>query len=152
MLCFCVKISQFFTSLSSDMLYSLIRCGNKDSSICVYAAKKNASHANEVLPQDTTHFTQRSPYQRRSLCQDPAGDRTIRRPDYRKQTQTEVIRTSLPFIRSGQNILQGTVKGGKKTRQTKEELGRQHQEMDRPGVREVPDGSGEQGKMEGNWF
>ena len=31
---------------------------------------------------------------------------------------------------------------------TKKELGRQHQEMDRPGVRQVPEGSGEQGKME----
>ena len=36
---------------------------------------------------------------------------------------------------------------GKKTRQTEEEVGRQHQEMDRPGVRHVPEGSGEQGKM-----
>ena len=34
------------------------------------------------------------------------------------------------------------------TRQTEEELGRQHQGMDRPGVRQVPEGSGEQGKME----
>ena len=45
-------------------------------------------------------------------------------------------------------ILQGTVKGGKKTRQTEEEVGRQHQGMDRPGVRQVPKGSGKQGKME----
>ena len=45
-------------------------------------------------------------------------------------------------------ILQGTVKGGKKTRQTEEEVGRQHQGMDRPGVRQVPEGSGEQGKTE----
>ena len=37
---------------------------------------------------------------------------------------------------------------GKKTRQTEEEVGRQHQGMDRPGVRQVPEGSGEQGKME----
>ena len=37
---------------------------------------------------------------------------------------------------------------GKKTRQTEEEVGRQHREMDRPGVRQVPEGSGEQGKME----
>ena len=29
-------------------------------------------------------------------------------------------------------ILQGTVKGGRKTRQTEEEMGRQHQVMDRP--------------------
>ena len=40
---------------------------------------------------------------------------------------------------------------GKKTRQTEEEVGRQHQGMDRPGVRQnVPEGSGEQGKMEKN--
>ena len=32
-------------------------------------------------------------------------------------------------------------------RQTEEEVGRQHQGMDRPGVRQVPEGSGEQGKM-----
>ena len=38
-------------------------------------------------------------------------------------------------------ILQGT-------RQTEEEVGRQHQGMDRPGVRQVPEGSGEQEKME----
>ena len=31
---------------------------------------------------------------------------------------------------------------------TKEEVGRQHQGMDRPGVRQVPEGSEEQGKME----
>ena len=45
-------------------------------------------------------------------------------------------------------ILQGTVKGGKKTRQTGEEVGRQHQGMDRPEVRQVLEGGGEQGKME----
>ena len=36
----------------------------------------------------------------------------------------------------------------KKTRLTEEEVGRQHQGMDRPGVRQVSEGSGEQGKME----
>ena len=45
-------------------------------------------------------------------------------------------------------ILQGTVKGEKKTRQTEEEVGRQLQGMDRPGIRQVPEASGEQGKME----
>ena len=49
-----------------------------------------------------------------------------------------------------QTILQGTVKGGGKTRQTEEEVGRQHQGMDRPGVRQVPEGRGEQRKMEGS--
>ena len=37
---------------------------------------------------------------------------------------------------------------GKKTWQTEEEVERQHQGMDRPGVRQVPEVSGEQGKME----
>ena len=54
----------------------------------------------------------------------------------------------LMFIRSGQNHLARHSERGKKTRQTEEEVGRQHQGMDRPGVRQVPEGSGEHGKME----
>ena len=54
----------------------------------------------------------------------------------------------LPFVRSGQHHLARHSERGKKTRQTDEEVGRQHQGMDRPGVRQVPEGSGEQGKME----
>ena len=38
--------------------------------------------------------------------------------------------------------------GGKNTRQTEEEVGRQHQGMDRPGVRQVLEGSGERAKTE----
>ena len=53
-----------------------------------------------------------------------------------------------PFIRSGQNHLARHSERGKETRQTEEEVGRQHQGMDRPGVYQVPQGSGEQGKME----
>ena len=45
-------------------------------------------------------------------------------------------------------ILQGTAKRGKKTRQTEKEVGRQHQGMDRPGVRQVLEGCEEEGKME----
>ena len=37
---------------------------------------------------------------------------------------------------------------GKKTRQTEEEVGRQHQEMDSPGARQVQAGSGEQWEKE----
>ena len=37
----------------------------------------------------------------------------------------------------------------KKTRQTEEEVGRQHQGMTKPGLRQVPEGSGEQEKLEG---
>ena len=52
------------------------------------------------------------------------------------------------FIRSGQNHLARHSERGKKTRQTEEEVGTQHQGMDRPGVWQVPEGSGELGKME----
>ena len=77
------------------------------------------------------------------------GNLTTRRPpDDRKETQTAVVWLCLPSIRSGQNHLARNSEGRKKTRQTKEEVGRQHQGMDRPAVRQVPEGSGEQGKME----
>ena len=49
---------------------------------------------------------------------------------------------------SGQNHLARHCERGKKTRQIEEEVGRQHQGMDRPGVRQVPEGCREQGKME----
>ena len=58
-----------------------------------------------------------------------------------------VIWSCLPFIRSGRNHLARHSERGKKTRQTEEEVGRQHQGTDRPGVRQVPEGGGEQGKM-----
>ena len=64
------------------------------------------------------------------------------------EMQTAVVWSCFPFIRSGQNHLARHSERGKKTRQTEEEMGRQHQEMDRPGVWQVPEGSGEQGKME----
>ena len=113
------------------------------------APKKNTSHGKEVLLKDTTHLIQRPCYQRGSPCQDPAGNWTTRRPpDHRKETQTAVVWSCLPFIRSGQNHLARHSERGKKTRQTEEEAGRQHQGMGRPGVRQVPEGSGEQGKME----
>ena len=87
--------------------------------------------------------------QRGSPCQDPAGNRTTRRPpDHRKETQTAVVWSCLPFIRSGRNHLARHSERRKKTRQTEEEVGRQHQGIDRPGNPQVLGGSGEQGKME----
>ena len=59
-----------------------------------------------------------------------------------------MVWSDLPFIRSGQNYLARHSERGKKTRRTEVEVGRQHQGTDRPGVRQVPEGSGEQGKME----
>ena len=44
-------------------------------------------------------------------------------------------------------ILQGTVKGGRRQGRQEEAVGRQHKRMDIPGARQVPEGSGEQGKM-----
>ena len=67
---------------------------------------------------------------------------------HRKETQTAVVWSCLPFIRSGQNHLARHSKRRKKTRQTEEEVGRHYQGMDRPGVWQVPECSGEQGKME----
>ena len=52
-----------------------------------------------------------------------------------------------PVHQVWQNHLARHSERGKKTRQTEEEVGR-HQEMDRPGVRQVPEDSGEQGKVE----
>ena len=92
----------------------------------------NHGPSQQSSKEEYKHLIRRSCHQRRSPCQDPAGNRTKRRPpDHRKEIQTARHSES-----------------GKKTRQTKEEVGRHHQGMDRPGVRQVPEGSGEQGKLE----
>ena len=70
---------------------------------------------------------------------------TPRPPDHCKEMRTAVVWTCLPFIGSGQNHL-ARHNERKKTRQTEEAVGRQHQRMDKPGVRQVPEGSGEQKK------
>ena len=75
-------------------------------------------------------------------------DHTKTSPDHRKETQTAVVWSCPPFIRSGQNHLARHSEKRRKTRQTEEEVGRQHRGMDRPGVCQLPEGSGEQGKME----
>ena len=87
------------------------------TSICLYAyeswtlsraPKKNTSHGNKVLTQDTTHLIQRPCYQRGSPCQDSADNWTTRRPpDNCKETQTAVVCSS----GLAKTILQGTVKG-----------------------------------------
>ena len=62
-------------------------------------------------------------YQRGSPCQDPAGNWTTRRPpDDRKETQTAVVWSCLPFNRSGQNHLARHGEKGKRKRQTEEEV------------------------------
>ena len=74
-----------------------------------------------------------------------------RLPGHCKETQIEAVWTRLPFIRSGQNHLVRHCERGKKTTQTEEEVGRQHHGMDRSGVRQVPEGSGDR-ENGGNWL
>ena len=69
-------------------------------------------------------------------------------PDDRQETQTAVVWSCFLFIRSGQNHLARHRESGTKIRQIEEEVGRQHQGTDRPGIRQVPEGSGKQVKME----
>ena len=79
------------------------------------APKKNTSHESKVPPQDTTHLIQRPCYQRGSPCRDPGGNRTSRRPSgHRKETQTAVVWSLLPFITSGQNHLARHSEGGRR--------------------------------------
>ena len=110
------------------------------------ARKRPRSFCQKCRWQDTPTHAYTLDATRKS-CQDPAGNRTTRRPDHRKETQTAVVWSCLPFIRSDQIYLARHSERGKKIRQTEEEIERQHQGMDRPGVRQVPEGSGEQGRM-----
>ena len=78
--------------------------------------------------------------------------RSSRQPDHTRTPLTIVKRRKLQWYghvsrSSGlaKTIMQGTVKGGRKTGQTEEKVERQYQGMDRPGVRQVPEGSGERG-------
>ena len=85
----------------------------------------------------------------KKVCQAPAGNWTRWiPPDYYKEMQSAVVWSYLPCIRSRQNHLARHSERGKKTRQREEEVGRQRQGMDRPRVHQVPEGNGEQGKME----
>ena len=59
-----------------------------------------------------------------------------------------MVWSCLPFFRSGQNHLARYSERGKKTRQTEEEVGRQHQGTDGPGVHKIPEGGREQRKTE----
>ena len=53
-----------------------------------------------------------------------------------------------PVYQVWQNHLVRHSENGKKTRQTEKEVGIQHHGMDKPGVRRVPEGCGEQRKIE----
>ena len=57
-----------------------------------------------------------------------------------------------PVIMSGQNHLARHCERGKKKRHTEEEVWKKYQGMDRPGVHQIPEGSGKQRKMEKTSF
>ena len=58
----------------------------------------------------------------RKSCQAPAGNRTTRRsPDHCKETQTAVVWSCTPFIRSGQNQLARHNERGKNRQRKREE-------------------------------
>ena len=63
-----------------------------------------------------------------------------------KGTQIAVVWSCLASSGLAKTILQGTVRG--REDKSEEEEGKQHQEMDRPGVRQFAESSGKQGKME----
>ena len=107
------------------------------------------SHGNEMLPQDTTHLIQEQITKKevRAKIQQAIGalEDLLAIVKRRKlQWYGHISRSS----GLAKNHLARHSERGKKTRRTKKEVGRQHQGMDRPGVRQVPEGSGEQGKME----
>ena len=117
------------------------------------APKKNTSHGNEVLPQDTTHLIQKPCSQPGSPCQDPASNWTTRRhPDDRKEMQTAVVWSCFPFIRSGQNHLARHSERRKKTRQTAEEGGKTTSGNGQAWSSASPRGQWRTGKNGENWL
>ena len=76
---------------------------------------KLVEYFDEVLPQDTTHLIQRPCYQRGSLCQDPAGNWTTRRPpDIVKRRKLQWYGHVSRSSGLAKSILQGTVKVGRR--------------------------------------
>ena len=111
------------------------------------APKKNTSHGNEVCYRKILHILYKDHVTNeevRAKIQQVIGPHK----DLLTIVKGRKLQWCFPFIRSGQKHIARHSERGKNTRQTEEEVGRQHQEMDRPGVRQVPEGSGEQGKME----
>ena len=66
--------------------------------------------------------------------------------------QTAMVWPYFQFTESDQNHLAWYAERGKKTRQTKEEVGKQHQEMDRLANLASPEGSAEQRQLERKWW
>ena len=102
--------------------------------------------------KDPTHLIQSPCYSRESLCRDPVSNRTTRRPDGRKEKHTAVVWSCLPFIRSSQNHLAKYSEGGKKTRQTEEEVGKTTSGNGQAWSSPSPRGQWRTGENGGNWL
>ena len=123
---FCVHVNHGLSQQSSKEDYKPWKWGA--------TARYYTSHTRTMLPM-------------RKSVPNPAGNWTTwKPPDHRKYMQTAVVWSCLLLIRSGQNHLARHSERGKKTRQTEEEIGRQHQGMDKPGDHQVTEGSGDQEK------
>ena len=117
------------------------------------APKKNTSHGNEVLPQDTAHLILRPFYQRGSPCQDPAGNQTTgRSPDDRKETQTAVVWSCLPFISSGQINLAKLSEKGEEDKADRGRGGKTTLRNEQAWSSPNPRGQWRTGKNGGNWL
>ena len=118
------------------------------------APKKNTSHGNEMLPQDTTLLIQRPT--RKSVTRSSRQSAAVGpHEDFLTIVKRCKVRWYGHISRSSglvKTMLQGTVKGMKKTRQTEEEMGRQHQGMDRSGVQQVPESGRGQRKNGRHWL
>ena len=87
------------------------------TSIFLYASESWTLTEEPQRKIQNMDLIQRPLYQRGSPCQEPAGNRNTQRPpDHCKETQTAVVWSCFPFIRSGQNQLARHSKRGKKTR------------------------------------
>ena len=80
----CIEWQQYFSQFQN--MTDAVPC-HIHLALCLWimdphskTAKNNTSHRIEVLPLDTTLFIERPYYQQGSLCQDPAGSWTTRKP------------------------------------------------------------------------
>ena len=123
---YCFKCSVPHLELTPNIPESLVyRTTSLEIEVCwiteisgletTLSPKKNTSHGNEVLSQDTTHLIQIPCYQQESPCQDPAGNRP------HEDLLTIVQRRKLQWYGhvslssgSARTILQGTVKEGRR--------------------------------------
>ena len=79
------------------------------------APKKKISQGNEVLPQNTTHLTQRPRYQRGSPCQDPTGNKQHENLlTIVKKCKLQLYGHVSRSLGLAKTILQGTVKRGRR--------------------------------------